>query len=222
MKALRRKLVDFWVKGWMYLRRRMTTLDRIAFAFGGQLVFWGRAMMDGETNFVSGCSEYTPCDLLEVIYERNQLVVRRGPSKIRVPVGLVITCMDPRIDTSAILGDSRGYFDRVQIPGAVLSAEVMETVRLAVTAHGVKFVMVLSHTDCAMEKIVCSEDADSYPELRSNVLKRDQSFATLCSQKYVTERVRRDELVVVKALLHTNTWEIEELARFAGPECKIT
>ena len=215
-------LFERWTRGWMFLRQRMAGLDRVAFAFGAKLVIWGRIMMDGEVNFAPGRSEYTPCDLLELIYQRNRLVAKRGPQRIRAPVGLVITCMDPRIDTSSLFGDHRGYFDKVRIPGAVLSPEVMETVRLAVTEHRVKFIMVLSHTDCAMEKVACTSDAERYPVLSSNVLKRDQRFAALCSQEYVAQRVDRDELVVVRALLHTGTWEIEELERFAGPNCPDT
>ena len=70
----------------------------------------------------------------------------------RKPKALLIMCIDPRLDDNRILGDTRGYYDIIRIPGTLITPEIAEAVELAVVKHEVKLVLVATHTDCAMEK----------------------------------------------------------------------
>jgi len=61
----------------------------------------------------------------------------------------VLTCMDARIDPLPVLGLRLGDANVVRNAGAIVSDDVLRSLRAAASALGVRRVVVMGHTDCA-------------------------------------------------------------------------
>ncbi|MEY3019047.1 MAG: hypothetical protein RLZZ272_31 [Actinomycetota bacterium] len=64
----------------------------------------------------------------------------------------VVTCIDARIDTLAVLGLDPGDAVVIRNPGARITDETHRTLAIAEHVLGVERVLVLPHTDCRMAK----------------------------------------------------------------------
>ena len=181
------------------------------FFTGGGLVSAGH-MVQG---FVSGFSRAghvgTPQELLETLLIDNKSASHlhralSGPS--RKPEVIAVMCMDPRLNSEVILGDSRGYYDVVRLPGSVLSDEMIEAIVLAVEEHGVELVLFTTHTDCAMEKVASSHEANRFPGLSNLIHTREEKFEQLMKRPAIQERVKSGKLLVTRFRINTATGDL--------------
>lgn len=178
------------------------------FFTGGGLVSAGH-MVQG---FVHGFSRAghvgTPQELLETVLIDNQSasqVERAIAGSRRKPEVIAVMCMDPRLNSEVILGDSRGYYDVVRMPGSVLSGEMIEAIELAVEEHQVELVLFTTHTDCAMEKVASSHEAKRFPGLSNLVHAREEKFEELMKRPAIQERVKSGKLLVKRYKIDTAT-----------------
>jgi carbonic anhydrase len=61
----------------------------------------------------------------------------------------VVTCMDARIDPLPLLGLRLGDANVVRNAGAIVSDDVLRSLRAAATSLGVRRAVLMGHTDCA-------------------------------------------------------------------------
>jgi carbonic anhydrase len=65
----------------------------------------------------------------------------------------IITCMDSRLDVFATLGLEDGQAHILRNAGGVVTDDVIRSLAISQRILQTKFVMVIHHTDCGMEKI---------------------------------------------------------------------
>ena len=154
---------------------------RFEFMVGGGLVNIGFRLQDRLSHFDFEHDEsITPDQIWAELERQNDLAADVRdifPRTSRHPVVAILACMDARIDTSELVGDTRRYYYVVRTAGSVLSPAEQEMLELAVI-NGVKIILLTTHTDCA------AEGAAADPELRKN-------FPALTA--LMDERVRRVE-----------------------------
>jgi len=154
---------------------------RFEFMLGGGLVNLGFRLQDRLSKFdFEHDDSITPEQIWQELKEQNEVAadVRDVfPRTSRHPVVAILACMDARIDTSELVGDTRRYYYVVRTAGSVLSPAEQEMLELAVI-NGVKVILLTTHTDCA------AEGAAANPELR-------EKFPALTA--LMDERVRRVE-----------------------------
>ena len=181
------------------------------FFTGGGLLSAGH-MVQG---FVGGFSRSgdvgTPDDLLRIVLIDNESASRvervvSGPR--RKPEVVAVMCMDPRLNSEVVLGDSRGYYDVVRLPGSVLSNEMIEAIELGVKEHKVELVLFTTHTDCAMEKVAKSEAAEHFPALSNAVHKREEMFQALLNRPLIAEHIKEGKLLVKRFRIETTTGKL--------------
>jgi carbonic anhydrase len=154
---------------------------RLQFTVGGALVNIGYRLQDHLSDFdFKGDDSITPGEVWAELERQNELaagVRDLFPRTERHPVVAILACMDARIDTSELVGDTRRYYYVVRTAGSVLSPAEQEMLELAVV-NGVQIILLTTHTDCA------AEAAAANPELR-------EKFPALT--ELMDERVRRVE-----------------------------
>ena len=64
----------------------------------------------------------------------------------------VVACMDARLDTNELTGDTRRYYYIIRTAGSVMSEREEEMRELAV-AGGVELIVLTTHSDCAAERV---------------------------------------------------------------------
>ena len=156
-------------------------IPRVEFMVGGGLVNLGFRLQDRLSRFDFEHDDSITADQIwDELKEQNKLAASvRGvfPRTARHPVVAILACMDARIDTSELVGDTRRYYYVIRTAGSVLSPAEQEMLELAVI-NGVKIIVLTTHTDCA------AEGAAADPELR-------EKFPALTA--LMDERVRRVE-----------------------------
>ena len=98
---------------------------RLEFMVGGGLVNLGFRLQDRLSRFDFEHDEsITPDQIWHELERQNELASGvRGlfPRTARHPVVAILACMDARIDTSELVGDTRRYYYVVRTAGSVLS-----------------------------------------------------------------------------------------------------
>src|SRR5829696_8576109 len=61
----------------------------------------------------------------------------------------VLTCMDARIDPLPVLGLRLGDANVLRNAGAIVTDDVLRSLRAAASALGVRRALIMGHTDCA-------------------------------------------------------------------------
>lgn len=193
----------------------MTTLlsRRVSYVVGGFFMHTGYVIQDLSESFhheVSDQDPVHPNEIFKTIIAQNALQARiwkvTPDQKDRKPKAVIIMCIDPRLDDNRILGDARGYYDIIRIPGSVITEEVAEAVELAVVKHAVKLVMVVTHTDCAMEKLAASEDGKHhYPLLSEGINNHSKRLQSLSHRPAILERLQKQQVWVIERRVDTKT-----------------
>jgi hypothetical protein len=176
------------------------------FVGGGGFIAIGHGMQDLVSGFRSGDGD-TPEEVLAGVLDANQKAsFVRGtlPVVKRKPEVLVVMCIDPRLDARVVVGDTRDQYDVVRIPGSVLSEEAIEAIELGVKEHRVKVVMFTTHTECAMEAVAHSHDAEHFPALSQAVLKREEQYRALLARPLIAERIASGALIVKRFVIDTS------------------
>lgn len=143
--------------------------------------------------------ESTPAQAWEEFQKQNQMassVRSLWPRTARHPVVALVACMDARLDTNEIAGDTRKYYYVLRLAGSVLSVKEEEMLELAVVT-GVKVVVFTTHSDCAAEKV--ARDAvkrQQFPTLANAIDERAARFREFIDRPAIHERVGKGELMV--------------------------
>lgn len=187
--------------------------NRIEFMVGGVMVNLGYRLQDRIEDYDFAHHELTPGQVWQEFVEQNEMsssVRKIWPRSVRHPVVALVACMDGRLDTNEIAGDTRRYYYVLRLAGSVLSTKEEEMLELAV-ANGVKVVVFTTHTDCAAEKAAKNPaQREKYPELVRAIDERKTRFDEFLTRDLIRERIARGELLVRWMDLDTDTERVVE------------
>lgn len=182
---------------------------RTEFLVGGAMVNLGYRLQDrlGEFDFVHDDS-ITPDQIWEELERQNELAagVRSFfPRTTRHPVVAILACMDARIDTSELVGDTRRYYYVVRTAGSVLSPAEQEMLELAVI-NGVKIIVLTTHTDCAAEAAAADpEMREKFPALIALLDERERRISEFMARPTIRDAVAAGTLLIKHARIDTRT-----------------
>lgn len=182
---------------------------RAEFLVGGGLVNLGFRLQDRLSDFDFVHDEsITPDQIWEELERQNELASAvRGffPRTARHPVVAVLACMDARIDTSELMGDTRRYYYVVRTAGSVLSPAEQEMLELAVL-NGVKIVLLTTHTDCAAEAAAADPELRAkFPALTALMDEREQRVEEFMARPTIRDAIAAGELQIKHARIDTTT-----------------
>lgn len=184
------------------------------FVAGGALVNLGYRLQDSLESYDFGAGhEHSPGEILEEFLHQNELasLVRdQFPRTDRHPLVALVVCMDARIDTNELLGDTRKYYYIIRTAGSVLSEREEEMLELAVD-NGVKVVAFTSHTDCAAEAVAASpEKRQRYPSLAQAIDERAARIKEFMDRPAIAARIGRGELLVKRLRVNTANVHLDQ------------
>lgn len=173
--------------------------SRAEFLLGGAMVNIGYRLQDHLEAYDFEHHHATPDQVWTEFLSQNRLAssVRQiWPRSRRHPVIVMVTCMDGRLDTNEIAGDTREYYYVLRLAGSVLSEKEEEMLELAVS-NGTKVVVFTTHTDCAAEKVAHDPaKRPLFPNLSKAVDEREQRFAEFLARPMIREKSTKGELLV--------------------------
>jgi carbonic anhydrase len=192
---------------------------RTEFLVGGALVNVGYRLQDrlAKFDFVHDDS-ITPDQIWAELERQNELAAGvRGlfPRTARHPVVAILACMDARIDTSELVGDTRRYYYVVRTAGSVLSPAEQEMLELAVI-NGVRIIVLTTHTDCAAEAAHADpEMREKFPALISLLDQREQRIEEFLARPTIRTAIDEGKLQVKFARIDTSIDRlvVEEVVR---------
>lgn len=186
--------------------------ERAQFVAGGALVNLGYRMQDHLGAFDLVHHEgIDPEDVWDEVLAQNHMaasVRKYFPRSTRHPLVAMVVCMDARIDTSELLGDTRKYYYIIRTAGSVLSPKEEEMLELA-AENGVKAIVLTTHSECAAEK--AAKDPASrarFPELTAAVDERSARARALIERPALATKIQEGTLIVKHAHIDTATDEI--------------
>ena len=173
---------------------------RSQFIVGGAMVNMGYRLQDHlESYDFEHLHDITPEEVWQEVQKQNELSARvraNFPRTARHPLVALVVCMDARIDTNELLGDTRHYYYIIRTAGSVLSPREEEMLELAVE-NGVKLVVLTTHSDCAAEKAASEpETRKRYPALAQAVDEREERIRELLERPALKSRMAEDKLDV--------------------------
>lgn len=179
------------------------------FIFGGAMVNLGYRFQDrlADYDFVHDES-ITPEEIWEELKRQNDLaadVREKFPRSVRHPVVALVACMDARIDTSELVGDTRRYYYVVRTAGSVLAEAEQEMLELAVL-NGVRLVLLTTHTDCAAEAAAADPEMEErFPAMTNLVDQREKSIEEFLARPLIRDAIAAGTLKVQRARIDTHT-----------------
>jgi len=183
----------------------------LQFLAGGALVNLGYRMQDHLADYDFQHHEATAPEVWEEFLKQNRLAsgVRSiFPRSSRHPVIALVACMDARMDTNEIAGDTRRYYYVLRLAGSALSVKEEEMLELAV-ANGVKVIVFTTHTDCAAEKVAADPNQRrKYPSLSQAVDERAKYFNEFLRRPAIRTEIAQGKLLVKWMDLDTRTEEV--------------
>lgn len=179
------------------------------FILGGAMINLGYRLQDrlAHYDFIHDES-ISPDEIWEELKRQNDLAagVREVfPRTARHPVVAVVACMDGRIDTNELVGDTRGYYYVVRTAGSVLAPAEQEMLELAVL-NGVRLVLLTTHTDCAAEAAAADPELEKkFPAMTSLVDVRERSIEEFLARPFIRDSIAAGKLTVKRARIDTAT-----------------
>jgi hypothetical protein len=182
---------------------------RAQFMVGGAMVNLGYRLQDRLSKFDFVHDEsITPDQIWEELERQNELAAGvRGffPRTARHPVVAILACMDARIDTSELVGDTRRYYYVVRTAGSVLSPAEQEMLELAVL-NGVQIIVLTTHTDCAAEAAAADpEMREKFPALISLMDERERRIEEFKARPTIRDAMAAGKLEIKHARIDTAT-----------------
>lgn len=177
------------------------------FILGGAMINLGYRLQDrlAHYDFIHDES-ISPDEIWEELRRQNDLaadVRELFPRTARHPVVAVVACMDGRIDTNELVGDTRGYYYVVRTAGSVLSPAEQEMLELAVL-NGVRLVLLTTHTDCAAEAAAADPELEKkFPAMTSLVDVRERSIEEFMARPFISDSIAAGKLTVKRARIDT-------------------
>lgn len=182
---------------------------RAEFIVGGALVNIGFRLQDRLSQFDFEHDEsITPDQIWAELERQNELAAGvRGlfPRTVRHPVVAILACMDARIDTSELVGDTRRYYYVVRTAGSVLSPAEQEMLELAVL-NGVRIIVLTTHTDCAAEAAAADPAMrEKFPAVIALLDERERRIEEFMARPTIRDAIAAGELQVKHARIDTST-----------------
>jgi hypothetical protein len=182
---------------------------RTQFLVGGALVNLGYRMQDHlESYDFEHEHNISPDHVWNEMQKQNAMAaaVREWfPRTARHPLVALVVCMDARIDTNELTGDTRHYYYIVRTAGSVLSEREEEMLELAVE-NGVELIVLTTHSDCAAEKTAASpEKRKRYPALAKAVDEREQRIREFLARPAIATNIASGKLSVKLMNIDTMT-----------------
>jgi hypothetical protein len=179
------------------------------FMVGGAMVNLGYRLQDRLARYDFARDEsITPEEIWEELKRQNQLAAKvrdTFPRTVRHPVVALVACMDARIDTNELVGDTRRYYYIVRTAGSVLSEAEQEMLELAVL-NGVRLVLLTTHTDCAAEAAAADPEMhDKFPAMTKLVDERERSIEEFMARPIIRDAIAAGTLKVQRARIDTDT-----------------
>lgn len=99
-------------------------------------------------------------------YLRNNAKYAAGFSHADLPAEpaggvAIVACMDPRLDTSALLGIAAGDAHVIRNAGGVVTDDVIRSLVISQRFKGTREIMLIHHTDCGAMTFTDSEVKDA-------------------------------------------------------------
>ncbi|KPK16933.1 MAG: hypothetical protein AMJ62_03335 [Myxococcales bacterium SG8_38] len=179
------------------------------FILGGVMVNLGYRFQDELANYDFIHDEsITPDEIWEELKRQNDLaadVREKFPRTVRHPVVALVACMDARIDTNELVGDTRRYYYIVRTAGSVLAEAEQEMLELAVL-NGVRLVLLTTHTDCAAEAAAADPKMEErFPAMTNLVDERERSIEEFLARPLIRDAIAAGTLKVQRARIDTDT-----------------
>lgn len=185
------------------------SIPSVQFVVGGGLVNLGFRLQDHFSQYdFEHDDSISPDDIWEELMEQNEMaadVRDMFPRTVRHPVVAILACMDARIDTSELVGDTRRYYYVVRTAGSVMSPAEQEMLELAVL-NGVKLLLLTSHTDCAAEGAAAKADSrQKFPALTELMDARIGHIEEFLARPAIRKAMDEGNLQVKFARIDTDT-----------------
>jgi hypothetical protein len=193
---------------------------RTRFLVGGALVSAGFHVQDHlePYDFEHADAVETPGEVWAEFLAQNALsskLVELFPRSREHPQVALLLCMDARLDTAELTGDTRGYYYVVRTAGSVLGPAEQDMLELA-AVNGVKVIILTRHTDCAAERAAGDPSQRAqFPALTTGVDEREQRIAEFLARPGIAARVADGRLRVEQVTIDTHTQHV--VARGAAP-----
>lgn len=184
------------------------------FLLGGGLIDIGSGLQDGVESFdFVHHEDITPEQVWEEMQKQNSLASgmrRTFPRTPHHPLVAMVVCMDARIDTNELVGDTRHYYYVIRTAGSVMSEREEEMLELAV-ANGVKLVVLTTHSDCAAEKVAANPEMRAkFPALARAVDERESRVAEFLARPAIAAATSAGSLMVKRTSIETLTDHLVE------------
>ena len=189
---------------------------KVQFVVGGALVNLGFRMQDHLQAFDLEHGEHlVPDEVYHRVLEQNKLAadVRvKFPRTPRHPLVAMVVCMDARIDTEELVGDTRKYYYVIRTAGSALADKELEMLELAV-ANGVETILLTTHSDCDAEKAAKDPALRAkYPHLVDALDHRAEVDRSLIARPLIAQRIAEGKLAVKFMHVDTATDKLTEIA----------
>lgn len=183
--------------------------QRAQFITGGLLVNLGYRMQDHlETYDFEHEDRIAPGGVWKEMQNQNALAAKVRewfPRTPHHPLVALVVCMDARIDTNELTGDTRRYYYVIRTAGSVLAEKEEEMLELAVE-NGVELIVLTTHSDCAAEKVAASPEKRSrYPALTRAVDERNRRVEEFLARPAIAEKIKTGNLMVKQMNIDTLT-----------------
>jgi carbonic anhydrase len=186
---------------------------RAQFLAGGAMVNAAYRMQDHLHDYDLEHADATPEQVWTEFKKQNELASKVRESFPRTtyhPVVAMLVCMDARIDTNELVGDTRRNYYIVRTAGSAMSVKEEEMLELAV-ANGVKLIVITRHSDCAAEKAAANPEMRAkYPALVQALVERQQRIDEFLARPLIAERLKEGKLLVKVLQIETKTEHLEE------------
>ena len=188
---------------------------RTQFILGGAMVNLGYRLQDHLASYdFEHAEDISPEQVWEELKEQNALAaaVRNWfPRTARHPLVALVVCMDARIDTNELTGDTRRYYYVLRTAGSVLSEREEEMLELAIE-NGVELVILTTHSDCAAENAASTPELrERFPALAAAVDERESRIREFLERPLVASKIAEGKLAV--KLLNIDTMTEKMLSR---------
>lgn len=191
----------------------LTLSPKAQFLAGGAMVNAAYRMQDHIAEYDFEHAEVTPEQAWQEFKSQNELAskVREAfPRTANHPVVALLVCMDARLDTNELVGDTRRNYYIVRTAGSAMSTKEEEMLELA-ASNGVKLIVITRHSDCAAEKAAKNPELRAkYPTLVAAVDERDQRIAEFLARPAIASRIKEGKLMVKQLDIDTSTEHLVE------------
>jgi carbonic anhydrase len=200
--------------GAVFLLSGLLAFPRVQFLSGGVLINLGYRLQDRLHAFDLVHHEgLTPQQVWLEVKRQNEAAadVRRAfPRSVEHPLVALLVCMDSRLDTSELVGDTRRYYYVVRTAGSVLGPPEQEMLELAVQ-NGVRVLVLTTHSDCAAERAARDpEKRLRFPALVSLLDERKKRIQEFRERPLIRDALARGKLEIKYARVDTDTDRLVE------------